>query len=184
MIRLPALDAAPSGRGWYESVSSRDEYVVRPLTRGALLVSDSTIAERHHPQPGRRAMTSQTSLTPSRAFVGRTVLAAALITLVATSAYAGAACETQVSSAKSDVPSVVVNYGDLNLATAEGNRVLYRRIVAAAAKVCPAITPPGSRIASGDRSCMDEAISRAVNDTQSAQLAELLASRSRHVERS
>lgn len=130
-------------------------------------------------------MTAQISRTASRAFAVRTVFAAALLTCVASVANAHEGCETKtVTAAALDVPAVAVSYKDLNLATAEGNRTLYRRIVAAAGKVCPATPAPGSRLASRNRACLDEAISRAVNDTKSAQLAELDAARNRRDVRS
>lgn len=116
-------------------------------------------------------MTSQTSQT-TRAI--RKVCVAALLTFAAAAAIGGEACGVHAAAA-SDVPSIAVRYGDLNLATAEGNRVLLRRIVAAASKVCPA-NSPGSKLAR-NRSCMEEAIARAVSDTKSPQLAELQAAR-------
>lgn len=116
-------------------------------------------------------MTSQTSQT-TRAI--RKVCLAALLTFATAAAIGGEACVTHAATV-SDAPAVTVRYGDLNLATAEGNRSLLHRIVAAAAKVCPA-NSAGSRLAR-NRSCMEEAIARAVSDTKSPQLAELQAAR-------
>lgn len=103
-------------------------------------------------------------------------IAAALFTL--------AAAVANASSATVDVPSVEVSYGDLNLATPEGNRALYRRIVTAAEKVCPTTSAPGARFSSSHRTCVNEAIERAVSDSNSEQLAEVHAARARHVVRS
>jgi UrcA family protein len=126
-------------------------------------------------------MTSQTSQTTGTV---RKVCVAALLTFATAVAIGGEACGAHAAiAAASDAPSITVRYGDLNLATAEGNRVLLRRIVVAASKVCPAATAPGSRLAR-NRSCMEEAIARAVSDTQSAQLAEMQAARTTHNVRS
>src|SRR5262245_11207313 len=43
----------------------------------------------------------------------------------------------EVPSPDDAIPQVSVNYSDLNLATEEGSRALYRRLVAAAERVCP-----------------------------------------------
>ena len=123
-------------------------------------------------------MTSKSSHTATGAFA--VTLAAALFTFAVAVANAGPACDAHKSAAMSDVPAVAVSYGDLNLATAEGNRTLLRRIVSAAAKVCPASSAPGP-LASRVQDCRDEAISRAVSDTKSSQLAELHAARARRV---
>ena len=116
-------------------------------------------------------MTSERSLTASRAFT--LACAAALLAFGAAAANAGEACETHASASASDVPAITVGYGDLNLATREGNRVLLRRIVTAAAKVCPAIPASGPRLTSRVSSCREEAIARAVSDTKNAQLVEM-----------
>jgi len=116
-------------------------------------------------------MTSQTSQTTHAI---RKVCVGVLLTFATVVAIGGEACGVHATTA-SDAPSVTVRYGDLNLATTEGNRVLLHRIVTAASKVCPA-NSPGSRLAR-NRSCMEEAIARAVSDTKSPQLVELQAAR-------
>jgi UrcA family protein len=85
------------------------------------------------------------------------VIAASLITLswAACSAQARAAGETVVGVEK-------VSYGDLNLATEAGAKVLYRRLRRAAALVC---TPRGSLaevVKAGWRACYDKAMNSAV----------------------
>jgi UrcA family protein len=121
-------------------------------------------------------MTSQTSQTTNAI---KKVCVAALLTFATAAAIGGEACGGHAAAA-SDAPSIAVRYGDLNLATADGNRALLHRIVAAASKVCLATPAPGSRIAR-NRSCMEEAIARAVSDTRSPQLAELQAARASRV---
>jgi UrcA family protein len=122
-------------------------------------------------------MTSQTSQTTNAI---KKVCVAALLTFATAAAIGGEACGVHAAAAASDAPSIAVRYGDLKLATADGNRALLHRIVAAASKVCLATPAPGSRI-TRNRSCMEEAIARAVSDTRSPQLAELQAARASRV---
>jgi UrcA family protein len=86
---------------------------------------------------------------------------------------AGPAMLTHAATPDDVVPYVVVKYGDLNLSTEEGNRTIYRRIIAAARQVCP---DEGSRDLQAfaiSRACRDAAIARAVAAVPSRRLAEL-----------
>jgi UrcA family protein len=69
-----------------------------------------------------------------------------------------------------DAPAVSVRYNADTLATDSGARVLYRRLVEAAADVCP--QPTESRI-TGPRvvQCRDEAIAAAVSKIHNQRLA-------------
>lgn len=69
------------------------------------------------------------------------------------------------------VQQVVVRYADLDLGTAQGAGVLYRRIVAAARKVCRDDGSRDLREAARMRACRREAVARAVAATGSARLA-------------
>ncbi len=73
-----------------------------------------------------------------------------------------------------DVPKIEVRYTDLNLATEQGVRTLYRRIASAARTVCPhgegSIIP---KVADISRTCIREAISRAVQEVNDPRLAEV-----------
>jgi len=82
------------------------------------------------------------------------VIAASLIALswVACSAQARAAGETVVGVEK-------VSYGDLNLATEAGAKVLYRRLRRAADQAC---TIQGSLVNAGWRACYVKALNSAV----------------------
>ena len=78
-----------------------------------------------------------------------------------------------------DVPSVVVSYGDLNLATEQGTLALYNRIIHAASQVCPQSDMRNLAGVAASKSCQSQAVARAVRDVHSAQLAALHADRSR-----
>lgn len=118
-------------------------------------------------------MNSRTARIVSQTSAVRMMVATALLALAATAAGAQAAPQSAT-----DIPAITVKYSDLNLATPEGNRVLYRRIVAAAAKVCPPTEITGTRL-SRNRGCVDQAVARAVSATKNAQLAEIQATEGR-----
>lgn len=75
------------------------------------------------------------------------------------------------------VPTVVVNYSDLNLGTNEGNVALYQRIAAAARQVCPLEDARNLSRAAHSKECRADAIGRAVRAVNSPQLAALYAVR-------
>ena len=85
---------------------------------------------------------------------------------------AGAATCAQAAEAPA-AASVRVNYHDLDLATASGSQVLYRRIVSAARKVC---APEDIRVLNEvmiAHVCEANAVERAVRAVHSPQLAAL-----------
>jgi len=93
-------------------------------------------------------------------------------TLLAGTAQAAPLKDTAVG----DIPSVIVRYDDLNLATYEGSLALYNRIIAAASEVCPkegSHEPTRYHLA---QSCQDQAIERAVRKLHNPQLAAIHAS--------
>ena len=78
------------------------------------------------------------------------------------------------AEAVTDVPKIEVKYTDLDIATEAGARTLYRRIATAARQVCP--RGEGSIIQKMDeasRTCIREAIARAVREVNSPRLAEV-----------
>lgn len=75
------------------------------------------------------------------------------------------------------VPSAVVNYGDLNLATVAGARTLYQRLAAAALEVCPIQDAHSLADVAHSHTCRAEAVARAVRQVNSPQLAALSADR-------
>ena len=77
-----------------------------------------------------------------------------------------------------EVPSVVVRYGDLNLASEAGARKLYQRLTVAAQEVCPAQDAHSLALLSYNRTCRANAIARAVHEINSPRLAALHAEHS------
>jgi UrcA family protein len=94
----------------------------------------------------------------------------------------GAAGIAHATVADDSAPAVHVSYGDLNLASDRGTKVLYTRIVSAARAVCHADEVDIRELAalSSERSCERQAIEHAVSDVHSAKLATLSAARPRH----
>jgi len=112
-------------------------------------------------------MTASISTLPSKLMVRAAAAVLALgVTFVLT--------PVARADAVSGVPRIEVKYTDLNIATAEGARTLYRRIATAARQVCPrgegSIVPKMDEIS---RTCIREAISRAVREVNSPRLAEV-----------
>jgi len=76
----------------------------------------------------------------------------------------GAAGIGAVSAATPDdeTPSVAVKYDPQDLSTQDGARALYRRLVRAAAEVCPAGSESPHWITAAVRECREQSIARAV----------------------
>jgi UrcA family protein len=70
-------------------------------------------------------------------------------------------------------PVVHVRYDDLNLASPEGTRALYRRIVTAARQVCSEANPLDMNQVAAAESCKAQAIERAVREVNDPRLAAL-----------
>ena len=80
----------------------------------------------------------------------------------------------------SDVPAIVVNYSDLNLATDAGVSALYRRIVHAASRVCP--NPLMNDLIFQERvfECRKQAVTRAIQEVGNSRLAALYANHTKN----
>jgi UrcA family protein len=79
-----------------------------------------------------------------------------------------------------EAPSVKVDFSDLNLATTEGSRVLYQRLVDAAERVCPTPTTlMDIRENYRRRDCIHTAVENAVKDVRNPRFAEVAASHMR-----
>jgi UrcA family protein len=119
-------------------------------------------------------MTASIRTLPSQ-FTARA--AAAVLALGLTVAFAPVAR----ADAAADVPKLEVSYTDLDIATEQGARALYRRISTAARQVCPqgegSIIPKLNDIS---RTCIRDAIARAVHEVNSPRLAEVEATLGRH----
>jgi UrcA family protein len=98
----------------------------------------------------------------------RTQISQRLLAAVAAGALA-LAC-AQAASA-TDEPTVTVRYDDLNLASPQGARVLYQRIVAAARAVCPEQNLRDVDQYRVSVACQDRAIERAVHAVHNPHLA-------------
>lgn len=87
----------------------------------------------------------------------------------------------QVSRKEGEIPTVKVNYADLNLSTEEGSRALYGRLVIAARQVCPepADTLLAIRLNLQAERCVSDAVQRAVKEIRNPKFAEVAASRLR-----
>ncbi len=93
----------------------------------------------------------------------------------------GAACSGAASAATSDddVLSVAIHYDPQSLDTDSGARMLYRRIVNAAAEVCPQFSNP-RWISDAVRRCREEAVAHAVMKINNPRLAAIYAASSRN----
>jgi UrcA family protein len=86
----------------------------------------------------------------------------------------GLALSTTCANAADETPAyapaaILVQYGDLNLAKAEGVKHLYDRIVAAVKEVCNS-RDRSLQIAAHDKICMQQSIARAVKAANSPEL--------------
>ena len=84
---------------------------------------------------------------------------------------AGSLGVAQAAAPANDVPSVVVSFGDLDLSTTDGANALYKRISAAAHKVCPFEDSVHPLEVALNNSCRSAAIARAVGKVNNAKLA-------------
>jgi len=92
---------------------------------------------------------------------------------------AGAAHAMQAADAAS---TVRVAYGDLNLASEQGNGALYARIVSAARQVCGVGDVDGRDLQglATAKACESRAIAQAVSNVHSEKLAAIYSARLRH----
>jgi UrcA family protein len=117
-------------------------------------------------------MTAQTS-NRIRTLLGRTAVLAACV-------LSGSLGVANATVPGEDVPTVVVAYSDLDLGTENGAHTLYNRISAAASRVCPFQDAMDPERVAYFKSCRDAAITRAVSEIKSPQLA---AVRAEHAKR-
>jgi UrcA family protein len=106
----------------------------------------------------------------------------AKIALLVLGSFAGvmAAGAASAASPDSDVPTVRIHYSPQSLATDEGVKVLYRRIVTAAKEVCPESPIRNFTQERRVEQCRSEAIVRAVQQVDNSRLAALHAARSKN----
>jgi len=95
-------------------------------------------------------------------------------------AVASTATHAAGAAVSDDVPQVTVKFSPTMLATEEGARSVYHRIVNAAELACPDMTT-GSRITNDAvRKCREQAVARAVRQINNPQLAQVYTNSTRH----
>ena len=85
------------------------------------------------------------------------------------------AAAASAATVDSDVPSLVVRFDRASLASDSGVRDLYRRIVLASRQVCPTPDVRDLQAMQLIKACRQQAVSRAIQQIDSPQLAALYA---------
>ncbi len=114
---------------------------------------------------------------PNRAVGPRARVAMLLLGSLAGVMAAGAA---GAATTDSDVPSVVVKYNDLSLATDSGVNQLYHRIMSAAKQVCPDSPIRDLGAQQQVEVCRKQAAARAIQHVDNSRLAALFAGHSKN----
>lgn len=106
-------------------------------------------------------------------------LTASLLAAAAGAVLLGAAPLAATAGTDADAPAMAVSYGDLDLSTESGARILFERIQVAADEVCPAVPDIRdlNRVATHSR-CVRGAIARAVQQVGSPRLAAVFSAQS------
>ncbi len=119
--------------------------------------------------------------TTSNSTRGRRAAPAAWLLAAAAGAALLSVTPSGASAASADdPPAVAVSYGDLNIDTERGARILLERIQAAARGVCPAADGRNLSAWATSRHCIREAVARAVRQVGSPLLAALYSGRTTH----
>jgi UrcA family protein len=85
-----------------------------------------------------------------------------------------------VAADNTDVPRVIVKFGDLNLANPLGAATLYRRITVAAHEVCKTLDPSNHGLGTAQQDlCIHKAIADAVTDVGHPELVAVYNSKNR-----
>ncbi len=111
-----------------------------------------------------------------RGLVWLSALAASAITTSALAGEVGAHAVVMPT----DVTSVTVRYGDLDLSSDAGSSVLYRRLTSAARQVCAADGTRDLNLLAAAQKCEDRAVAHAVQEINSTKLAMIYAARINH----
>jgi UrcA family protein len=130
-------------------------------------MSHSVVNNASDPQGDAMYPVAATEVSVSRPKITLLMVLCGVISATA----AGAVSAAAVSD---DVPRLVVKFDPESLATDSGARALYRRLVNAAAQVCPDTT--GSHLGSSAvQHCRAQAVARAVHQIDNPRLAALSA---------
>jgi UrcA family protein len=116
----------------------------------------------------------------STASLGAACASAALAASVLLGSPAAQAAGPAAAAFGGDPPSVAVRYGDLNLASEHGARILLERLQHAATTVCPYADERGVDRRAIRNRCVREAVARAVRQVGSPILAALYTVRAEH----
>lgn len=100
-----------------------------------------------------------------------TLLSIRTLTLAAALGFAGLTFAAAPSLAD-EIPTQAVHYGDLNLERTQGAATLFGRIQSAARHVCANEGSRELRVTSASKTCIKEAIARAVADVNQPQLTQ------------
>ena len=84
------------------------------------------------------------------------------------------------ATSDNDLPSVVVKYSDLALATDSGVNQLYRRIMSAARQVCPDAPIRDLGMQRQVEACRNQAVAKAVRQIDNSRLAALHATHTKN----
>lgn len=117
-------------------------------------------------------MTSATQTIGERLRAATTAAAIAACLAIGAAGNVHAATATAMDTA---TPTLKVSYADLNLATTQGSKVLYGRIVDAARAVCVVADIRDLGAVASANACRQDAIARAVRSVHSEQLASVYA---------
>jgi len=111
------------------------------------------------------------SLTDKPVARMRALISASVAIALGSIVVCGWSAGARAGDRSNDVLRLTINYADLDVATESGARTLYRRIVAAAHRVCPGQDSRllSERSASG--TCRAAAIARAMSDVHTRELA-------------
>jgi UrcA family protein len=116
-------------------------------------------------QPPRSASSNQRYSTTQETTMNTIATSSPLRSLIAAaifSAVASGFSAASLASDDTDVPQLVVKYGDLDLSSPQGATALYRRIGYAAEQVCPNLQSAAVSLQGQARACIHKAIADAV----------------------
>ncbi|HEX8755831.1 MAG TPA: UrcA family protein [Steroidobacteraceae bacterium] len=107
----------------------------------------------------------------SHAAVRPRTLSALALGALTTAALLGSPAIAATAQPAAEAPQTIVYYSSRDLASDQGTRALYERIVSAARTVCPESDSRDLAAFAASRECQREAVSRAIHQIGSARLA-------------
>lgn len=101
-----------------------------------------------------------------------------IATIIAVAALSSASIAAQ--AAGTDVPTLSVKYSPRSLATDQGAREVYHRLVVASELVCPVSSSATRFVSESIKECRSEALARAVRQIDNSRLAAVYANSSKN----